>query len=119
MERAAKTVWVAPHYKDAEEGAAYERLRAELLGEAPAHLPLLLERVRRLAKLEGDARTVAALQARTLAVCAGRSCAGNLATATHMSACICICTSSCNRRPAHHLKLDGGECAREQLQAYV
>ena len=70
-ERAGKGVWVAPQYKDAEEGAAYERLRAQLLGEAPAHLPLLLERVRRLAKLEGDARTEAALQARARAARAG------------------------------------------------
>ncbi len=45
-----------------EEAAAYEELRAQLLAEHPRHLPLLLERVRRLAKLEGDARDAAALQ---------------------------------------------------------
>lgn len=79
---------MAPQYKDDEEGAAYERLRAELLGEAPAHLPLLLERVRRLAKLEGDARTEATLQARARAVCAAQR-AGSHAAATCLAACMC------------------------------
>ena len=87
-ERAAKKVCIAPQYKDAEEGAAYERVLAELLGEAPAHLPLLLERVRRLAKLEGDARTQATLQAGARAVCAAQR-VGSHAAATCLAACMC------------------------------
>lgn len=83
----AKNVLVTLQYKDAEEGAAYERLRGELLGEAPRHLPLLLERVRRLSKLEGDARTAAALQARARAVRAARR-ARNHAAANQLTACV-------------------------------
>ena len=52
----------APQVAGPEEAAAYEELRAQLVAEHPRHLPLLLERVRRLAKLEGDARDAAALQ---------------------------------------------------------
>ena len=92
----AQSVLLNPQYKDDEEGAAYERLRAELLGEAPAHLPLLLERVRRLAKLEGDARTEAALQARARADRAARH-GGSHAAATCLAACMCtsfMCSST-------------------------
>ena len=47
-----------------EEATAYEEQRAQLASEHPAHLPLLLERVRRLGKAEGGARDAAALRVR-------------------------------------------------------
>ena len=85
----AQNVSVASQYKGVEEAAAYERLRMELRSEHPQHLPLLLERVRRLSKLEGDERTPEALQARARAIGAAHSCADKQVAAVQLVACAC------------------------------
>ncbi len=88
----------------AEEAAAYEELRAQLVEEHPRHLPLLLERVRRLAKLEGDARDAAALQVRractalrwpavslSLSLSRSRSLSLSLSLSVSLSLCLSLC----------------------------
>jgi len=115
----------------AEEAAAYEELRAQLVEEHPRHLPLLLERVRRLAKLEGDARDAAALQVRractalrwpavSLSLSLSRSRSLSLSLSLSVSLSLCLSVSlSVWRSSAGRRRTSGEPCGLARAQRAI